>query len=86
MYTVETLPDRRDAAVLTLRRDGVGASVHFDPPVHLQAFYREHFPTREKLPVTEALSKSLITLPMFPDMRTEEVDHVLACLEKAFRR
>ena len=41
MYTVLVDPARRDQVLRFLRRRGVGASVHFDPPVHLQPLYRE---------------------------------------------
>ena len=61
----------RDNVVDHMRRHGVGASVHFDPPVHEQQYYRENFPHSD-LPVTESVARSILTLPMFPDM-TEEM-------------
>ena len=83
MYTV-TVPGARRDEVLTARRgNGVEASVHFDPPVHLHAYYREHFPAAAPLPVTEDLAASIMTLPMFPDMTPEQVETVCARLREA---
>jgi perosamine synthetase len=83
MYTVLVDPARRDQVLRFLRQRGVGASVHFDPPVHLQPLYRELGGREGMLPVTEQLSQSLITLPMFPDLTHRQQDWVAACLQEA---
>jgi len=79
MYTVRVRGVSRDAFVLALREKGIGASVHFDPPVHLHECYRESH-RRTHLPVTEHLASTIVTLPMFPSLthaeREETVDAV----------
>jgi perosamine synthetase len=66
MYTICVDKNIRDSLLVSLRSQGIQASVHFDPPVHLQDYYLKHGFVRTELPVTEKLSKSIITLPMFP--------------------
>lgn len=84
MYTVKLKKTARLPFLNRLRSQDIGASVHFDPPVHLQSFYRNHFPSREKLPVTEKLAKSIITLPLYPGMSDENIRFVSqACNESA---
>lgn len=83
MYTVEIGNGLRDRVVHYLRTRGVGASVHFDPPVHLQPYYLERGGHEGMLPVTERLAKALITLPMYPDMTEAEQDRVVHCLREA---
>lgn len=69
MYTITVPKERRDALVMGLREQGIGASVHFDPAVHEQDCYFEKYKIPESgLPNTELLSKSIITLPMYPTM------------------
>ena len=75
-YSIRTEADRRDALVHHLRGRGVGASVHFDPPVHLQPAYLERAGGRGSLPATERLSSEVVTLPMYPDMTDEQVQTV----------
>jgi perosamine synthetase len=77
MYTIEVSEAIRDRLVLALRERGIGASVHFDPPVHLQPYYLERGCRSGSLPVTEKLARELVTLPMFPDMTHEEQDWVI---------
>ncbi|MCA9693043.1 MAG: DegT/DnrJ/EryC1/StrS family aminotransferase, partial [Myxococcales bacterium] len=72
MYTVQVVDGDRNAIVHRLRAAGIGASVHFTPPAHLQPAYLERGSKRGDLPVTERLADTLITLPMFPDMSEDQ--------------
>ena len=83
MYTVLVENASRDGILSYLRAHGVGASVHFDPPVHLQPYYLRHHEVDGPLPVTEKLAKQLITLPIYPDMSHEDQDWVVECLRNA---
>ena len=83
MYTVEVEAAQRDGVITQLRENGVGASVHFDPPVHLSPFYRNMGWGEGMLPETERLAGELITLPIYPDMTAEDQDWVVECLGKA---
>ncbi len=67
----------RDAVFEVLRRRGIGAGVHYIP-VHLHPFYRERLGTAEgDCPVAEAAYQEILSLPIFPDMRDEDVEHVI---------
>lgn len=81
MYTVKVKVDRSDF-VLGLRKKGIGATVHFDPPVHLQAFYRN---PKIKLHVTEKVSEAIVTLPMYPQLTTDELDKVVSAVGDVLR-
>jgi len=83
MYTVTVPAAARDNIVNGMKADGIGASVHFDPPVHLQPYYQTHWHGCEgMLPATELLSRRLITLPMYPDMAIDQQDLVIASLQR----
>ncbi len=83
MYTVTVPEQARDRIVNAMRADGIGASVHFDPPVHLQPCYLKRGGHKGQLPVTERLAASLITLPMYPDMTDEQQGLVVDSLRRA---
>ncbi len=76
MYTIQVEEALRDPLLHHLRENGIGASVHFDPPVHRQPYYLQHHP-QEGLTTTEQLAKELITLPIYPGMTEEEQDWVI---------
>jgi perosamine synthetase len=66
----------RDALKNYLAEKGVMTKVYF-LPVHLTRFYRERFGFKgEELPVTERLSKQVLSLPMYPTLTTNEMDYI----------
>ena len=60
-----------------MKRAGVGCSVHWRP-LHLHPYYREQFGWMpEELPVASAEWERLVSLPIFPGMREEEIEFVI---------
>ena len=84
MYTIKVPQGKRNDLVHYLRGCGIGATVHFDPPVHEQAFYKEKMLNTDDLEVTERLSKEILTLPMFPDISSEEISYIASNLRQYF--
>ncbi len=78
LYTLVVEQSLRDRLVNHLRKLGIGASVHFDPPVHLQPAYLEAHGGPGSLPITEELARTILTLPMYPDMTRDEQEQVIA--------
>ena len=79
MFTIK-VQKNRDRLVHGLRNKGIGASVHFDPPVHLQSAYLKY--NVNSLPVTEKVSKEILTLPMFPQLTKQQLDRIINSLLK----
>lgn len=78
MFPILVSPEIRDQTVTRLADSGIGASVHFDPPLHLQtafASFRE-----EVLPVTESVSECVITLPMHTLLERRDVEAVVSAI------
>jgi len=83
LYTVRT--PRRDDLKKHLESKGVQVGVHYEIPIHLQPLYREMFGFKEgSLPVTERLCKQVLTLPIFPDISTEQVDYVCESVKEFY--
>lgn len=77
MYTVKLKNVNRGRLLAALRAQGIGATVHFDPPVHTQPFYAEQFGSGAlDLPVTMRVCSSIVTLPMYPAMSENDVAFV----------
>ncbi len=78
---LETLTRSRDEIVQDLRSRGVGFSVHWRP-LHLHPYWSENQGWQaDELPQATALFPRLISLPVFPGMRDEEVSHVTRTLQ-----
>jgi len=84
MYTIKVKGINRTTFVRKLNDKGIQASVHFDPPVHLQPYYL-NMDCKGKLPVTEKVSDSIVTLPMYPSMTKEELDYIITSVEEAIK-
>jgi dTDP-4-amino-4,6-dideoxygalactose transaminase len=82
MYTVQAIAKERDALLRHLWERGVGANIHFDPPVHLQPLYRERSRERIRLPVTERLAQEVISLPIYPGLGDEDQEWVARCIHE----
>lgn len=86
MYTIKMKDSaKRDAFIKGMTEKGIGVSVHFDPPVHLQPYYNENelFRVEEgKLPITEKISSSIVTLPMYPGLTKPDLDLIIKSIEK----
>ena len=80
MYTITVNSKIRDKLLYFLKKNNIEASAHFDPPLHSQKYLRKYY--KQKLPMTEKLSKEIITLPIFPDMTKKEVLYVIKTINK----
>ena len=80
MYTITVDARIRDKLLYFLKKNNIEASAHFDPPLHSQKYLKKYY--KKKLPVTEKLSKEIITLPIFPDMTKKEVFYVIKTINK----
>jgi dTDP-4-amino-4,6-dideoxygalactose transaminase len=64
---------RRDALRAFLREQDVGSLIHYPVPVHLQPAYRGLGYEAGALPAAEAAAREVLSLPLYPELREEEV-------------
>lgn len=78
LYVVRT--PERDQLRTWLESKGVGAGMHYPVPVHLQNAWREYGGSAFSLPVTEKITGEIISLPIYPEMSSEEVNYIGDCI------
>ncbi len=66
-----------------LKENGIAASSHFDPPLHLQKAFKDYLP-RISLKNTEIVSSSIISLPMSSSLTDEDVNYVVKNIDNIF--
>lgn len=72
---------RRDAIQAALREAGVGTGVHYPVPVHLQPAYLGRVALGYGgCPETEAASREILSLPLYPELTDEQVETVCGVL------
>jgi dTDP-4-amino-4,6-dideoxygalactose transaminase len=72
--------DDRDRVRERLRASGIATDVHFPVPDHLQPVWGGR--DFGSLPRTERLAARVLSVPCFPEMTDDEVDHVGSALER----
>jgi dTDP-4-amino-4,6-dideoxygalactose transaminase len=72
----------RNELIQELNQAGVGCSVHWRP-LHLHPYYQETFGWRpQDLPHATDVWERLVSLPLFPGMRRDEIDHVISTVRR----
>jgi dTDP-4-amino-4,6-dideoxygalactose transaminase len=66
----------RDQLLRTLAERGVSCGIHYPIPIHLQEAYRSLGLKRGSFPVTERCAEEFLSLPMFPELTTEQIETV----------
>lgn len=69
--------DRRDALIQFLSEQGVDTKIHYPVPIHLQKAAAYLGYKKEIFPVTKAMQKPFLSLPVFPQLTDEEVNYVI---------
>jgi len=79
---LQTLSINRDVFIEQLKAAGVGCSVHWRP-LHLHPYYETEFGwQRESFPVATELWERFVSLPIFPAMTPEELQHVVTTVRQ----
>lgn len=78
------LTDRRDELRDHLAAAGIGSAVYYPVPLHRQPALQHLVPTALELPVSDAACRRVLSLPMFPELRDDEVDEVCGSLAGFF--
>jgi FlaA1/EpsC-like NDP-sugar epimerase/dTDP-4-amino-4,6-dideoxygalactose transaminase len=81
-FTIAVDADRfgidRNQLVAALAAEGIDTRNYFDPPVHRQYAYRSE--AAVCLPTTEAVSRSVVSLPIYPDLSFDDVNVVIKAI------
>jgi dTDP-4-amino-4,6-dideoxygalactose transaminase len=76
-YVVRVADGQRDALLQHLKRDGISCEVYYPVPLHLQEClaYLAHFPG--DFPVSEEACRSVLALPMYPELTADQQERVM---------
>lgn len=80
-YTIR-LPDR-DRVAKSLAEQGVATAVYYPLPLHCQPVHAELGYATGSFPVAEQAAKECLSLPMFPELTSQQQERVVAALTAA---
>ncbi len=80
------MTEKRNELAEHLKKEEIQTGFNFPIPIHLQPLYRERFGCSEgDCPNAERLSKEVICLPIYPELKEEEVNTVIDAVKGFFR-
>lgn len=84
-YTLRVTDGRRDGLKQHLEAHSVPAMIYYPVPCHLQNAYKsDRFP-QGSLPVTEQLTREVLSLPMSTELDDEQLNHITNTVKSFFR-
>jgi dTDP-4-amino-4,6-dideoxygalactose transaminase len=82
LYAIRT--GRRDELAAHLRTRGVGVGIHYPEPPHLSEAYAGLGYGPGDFPVTEALARELLSLPIYPGITEAQLETVVDAVAAHF--
>jgi dTDP-4-amino-4,6-dideoxygalactose transaminase len=83
-YVIRTT--KRDELMEYLTSQGIGVGIQYPSPLHKQEAWRENGYGDYHLPVSERVSTQILSIPMFPELREEEVEYIIMKIAEFFRK
>jgi UDP-2-acetamido-2-deoxy-ribo-hexuluronate aminotransferase len=83
-YTIKVRNGKRDELKKYLETKNIPSMVYYPGPLHMQEAYRYLGYKENDFPVTNALCKEVLSLPMHPDMEQEQIDYIIHNVLKFF--
>jgi dTDP-4-amino-4,6-dideoxygalactose transaminase len=77
--------EKTDELQQYLSSKGIDTLIHYPIPIHLQNAYKSLGHKIGDFPVTEKVSKEILSLPMFPELSHEEIEYVCKNIRDFFR-
>jgi len=84
IYQVRTR--RRDDLQKYLLQKGIETQIHYPVPPHLQKAYAPLHFTPGTFPITEEITASGLSLPLWPGLREDQIEYVCACIRDFLKR
>ena len=85
-YTIKVKDGRRDDLKKFLESVNIPAMIYYPVPLHIQEAYRYLGYKESEFPVTSALSREVLSLPIHPDFEQEQLDYIVLNILKFFEK
>jgi dTDP-4-amino-4,6-dideoxygalactose transaminase len=82
LYIIRT--KKRDDLQRYLLENGIGTGLHYPIPLHLQNAYKNLNLPSGSYPITEKVANEILSLPMFPQLTTEQIEYVVEKMKQFY--
>ena len=85
-YTIRVAGGKRDALQAFLKSKGIGTSIYYPLPLHLQPCFSYLGYREGQCPESERAAKEVLSLPIFPELTRDQLDEVVAGVRTFFQK
>jgi dTDP-4-amino-4,6-dideoxygalactose transaminase len=85
-YTIRVRNGKRDALREYLNRAGIPSMIYYPGPLHMQEAYRFLGYGEDDFPITSELCSEVLSLPMHPDLKQDQLDYIVLNVLKFFEK
>lgn len=82
-YTIRA--ERREALLTHLKSRGIGHKVYYPLALHLQPCFSFLETAAGALPVTERATEEVVSLPIYPELTSAQIDGVIAAVQEFYQ-
>ncbi len=75
---------KRDVIANALTENNIASAVYYPVPLHQQEVFLKLYNNSTKLPVSEMCAQNVLSLPMFPELTSDEIQLITNVINRAF--
>ena len=83
-YTLKIMNNTRDQLKEYLHKNGIPSMIYYPIPLYRQQAFKKYVSKNFKLPITEELSKNVISLPIHTELESSNQDYIIKMVKKFF--
>ena len=83
LYVIRT--SKRNSLQKYLTKKGIGTSIHYPIPPHLQEAYNELNFKKGSFPIAEKLADTLLSLPLYPGLKRSDQDYIIEAITNFYK-
>jgi dTDP-4-amino-4,6-dideoxygalactose transaminase len=85
-YTIRVAGGKRDALQGFLKQKGIGTSIYYPLPLHLQPCFAYLGYKTGQCPESERAAREVLSLPIFPELTRAQLDEVVTGVRTFFQK
>lgn len=82
-FTLRVTNGKRDALMEHLAANQIGSAIYYPVPLHRQECFSNLVGVEARLPICEKMADEVLSIPIYPELSTEQIDHVINTIANA---
>jgi len=82
-FTLRVTNGKRDALMEHLAANQIGSAIYYPVPLHRQECFSNLAGVEARLPICEKMADEVLSIPIYPELSTEQFDHVINTIANA---